>query len=87
MFSEQLTELLDHHGRTLIFKLGGDNAATVVCWDFASAISVLTDLSSSATVAGGISDELGAEDGEERKIVETRFMAMVEGLEGFRGED
>jgi hypothetical protein len=82
---------LGAHGRTLIFKLGGDKAATVVCWDFASAISVLTDSLSSTTVAGEASDELGpAEDGEERKIVETRFMAIVEerwGLEGFRGED
>lgn len=75
--------------RTLIFKLGGDNAATVVCWDFASAISVLTDSSSSTTVAGDASDALGpAEDGEERKIVETRFMVEKRwGLEGFQGED
>lgn len=49
------------------------------------------DSSSSTTVAGDLSDKLGpADEGEERKIVETRFIAMVEerwGLEGFRGED
>lgn len=83
-------ELLDAHGRTLIFKLGGGNTATVVCWDFASAISVLADSSSSTTVEGDVSGRLGPEeDGEDRKIVETRFMAIVErwGLEGFRGGD
>ena len=65
--------------------------ATVVCWDFASAISVLTDSSSSGVTAGIFSAELGpAEDEGERKIVETRFMLVVEegrGLKGFRGED
>ena len=52
---------------------------TVVCWDFASAISVLTDSSSSTTAGGEASDELGpaAADEEERKMVETRFMRMI----------
>jgi len=78
-------------GRTLIFKLGGGATATVVCCDFASAVSVLTESPSSCTTAGDFSPELGpAEDEGERKIVETRLMAVVEGrwgLEGFRGED
>ena len=79
MVNGWLSELADPHGRTLIFKLGGDNTGTVVCWDLASAISVLADSSSSTTVVGEVSDRLGpAEDDEERKIVETRFMAMIE---------
>ena len=77
--------------RTLIFKLGGDNGATVVCCDFASAISVLTDSSSSSPTAGSFSGGLGpAGDEGERKIVETRFMVMAEegwGLEGFLVDD
>ena len=52
---------------------------------------MLTDALSSSTTAGDFSPELGpAEDEGERKIVETRLMAVVEGrwgLEGFRGED
>ena len=77
--------------QTLIFKFGSGNTVTVVCWDFASAISVLADSLSSSVTAGSFSPELGpAEDEGERKIVETRFMAMVEGrwgLEGFQGGD
>ena len=64
---------------------------TVVCWDFKSAVSVHTESSSSYTTAGDFSPELGpAEDEGDRKIVETRFMAMVVvrwRMEGFRGED
>lgn len=78
-------------GRTLIFKLGGVNGVTVVCCDFTSAISVLTDSSSSSPTIGSFSGGLGPADDEgERKTAETRFMVMVEegwGLEGFRGED
>ena len=87
----QLAEVLDSHGYTLIFKLGGGKTATVVCWDFTSAISVVVESSSSITVAGEASDELGlGTDEGERKIVETRFMAIFEErwwLEGFRGKD
>jgi len=61
----------------LIFKLGGGNAVTVVCCDFAPAVPILAE-SSSSTV-GNFSGELGpAEIEGGRKIVETRFMAMVE---------
>lgn len=42
-------------------------------------VSMLTESSSSCTTTGNFSPELGpAEDEGERKIVETRFMAMVE---------
>ena len=63
----------------MIFKLGGGNGVTVVCWDFISAVSVLIEASSSSTVAGAFSPELGPPEVEgERKTAETRLMAMME---------
>ena len=63
----------------MIFKLGGGNAVTVVCCDFAPAVPILAESSSSYATAGNFSEELGPAEVEGgRKIVETRFMAMVE---------